>query len=303
MANNNIFQIVPSVVHDEQENTHSPDHQIQNRVRSLDGAQAHLREHSDHLNEQLIAQYEELVEYTLVDTKTDASVRQPEHSQYPMTREELYKRCHWFDEPVGACETLSPCQSNVARLSPKLLYRQVKSRWKVSPTRLSTSEDEEDELGLSAGQLATGSQSTSQTVVQVCLPPGCIPSNVIVDLSREESRSGTEAAVTVMADDEVDIWVEDICKQMNFEQAGNVFPLVETDIDIVHDLGDVWPENSYLATTTLSFFAQSKKAPCRRNAICEELEMLTGFVKVNGAKFSLWHLRKDLLKALKLRKL
>ena len=299
MASNNIFRIIPPVEYDEEENTHSPDHQIQNRVRSLDGAQAHL-------SEQLVAQYEELVEYISVDTKTDASVRQPEPSQYPMTREELYKRCHWFDdfeEPVGTSETLSPCQSNVSRLSPKLLYRQVKSRWQVSPTRLSTLEDEEDELGLPAEQLAAGSKSTSQTVVQVCLPPGCIPSNVIVDLSREESRSGTEAAVTVMADDEVDIWVEDICKQTNFEQAGNIFPLVETDIDIVHDLGDVWPENSYLATTTFSFFVQSKKAPCRRNAICEELEMLTGFVKVNGAKFSLWHLRKDLLKALKLRKL
>ena len=53
-------------------------------------------------------------------------------------------------------------------------------------------------------------------------------------------------------------------------------------------------ENIPLPCKMFKIFLQNPKVASRRNATCEELEMVTGFVKVNGAKFSLWHLRKEL---------
>ena len=73
-------------------------------------------------------------------------------------------------------------------------------------------------------------------------------------------------------------------------------------MSIVHDLHDEnWPEKD--GSTMLIGFLQSQKAAQRRNAICEELEMVTGLVKINGAKFSLWHLRKELPNTLRKEKI
>ena len=50
-------------------------------------------------------------------------------------------------------------------------------------------------------------------------------------------------------------------------------------------------ENIPLPCKMFKIFLQNSKVASRLNAPCEELEMVIGFVKVNGAKFSLWHLR------------
>ena len=53
----------------------------------------------------------------------------------------------------------------------------------------------------------------------------------------------------------------------------------------------------------LKMFFENQNWVVRRNAICEELEMTTSLVKINGVKFSLWHLRAELVNTLKIRKL
>ena len=49
-------------------------------------------------------------------------------------------------------------------------------------------------------------------------------------------------------------------------------------------------------------FMQNQREIVRRNAICEELEMTVGLVKINGMKFSLWHLRAELLNTVQIKK-
>ena len=61
-------------------------------------------------------------------------------------------------------------------------------------------------------------------------------------------------------------------------------------------------ENILLPCKMFKIFLQNPKVASRRNATCEELEMVTGFVKVNGSKFSLWHLRKELRESLQAKK-
>lgn len=61
-------------------------------------------------------------------------------------------------------------------------------------------------------------------------------------------------------------------------------------------------ENIPLPCKMFRIFLQDPKVASRRNATCEELEMVTGFVKVNGAKFSLWHLRNELRESLHAKK-
>ena len=61
-------------------------------------------------------------------------------------------------------------------------------------------------------------------------------------------------------------------------------------------------ENIPLPCKMFKIFLQNPKVVSRRNATCEELEMVTGFVKVNGSKFSLWHLRNELRESLQAKK-
>ena len=61
-------------------------------------------------------------------------------------------------------------------------------------------------------------------------------------------------------------------------------------------------ENIPLPCKIFRIFLQDPKVASRRNATCDELEMVTGFVKINGAKFSLWHLRNELRKSLHAKK-
>lgn len=61
-------------------------------------------------------------------------------------------------------------------------------------------------------------------------------------------------------------------------------------------------ENIPLPCKMFKIFLQNPRVASRRNATCEELEMVTGFVKVNGAKFSLWHLRSELRESLHAKK-
>ena len=144
--------------------------------------------------------------------------------QGPLSRGVTQKLCQWFSVTQDAVETnVTPTFSLDKRStapSSKKIHKRVKLRWKKSTCTVHSVWDENSDPDYSSGH--SGSSTAARTVVSLCLPPGCIFSEVISQVS--------------------------------------------TNQRVVY----------------------------RRNAICEELEMITGFVKINGAKFSLWHLRAEL---------
>lgn len=218
--------------------------------------------------------------------------------QYPLSTEELQKRCKWFEgteEPAGASVSFSFAHSNQSKMSPKNLYHQFKSRRDASPTTICSLEDEEHHFALFSQQPASASLKTNpKSPVPICLPPGCIPSNMIVQFTRKESQSGIQEEVTMEAGEELDMWVRDILDQISLAEPDIIPQVVEKGVTTVQDLDEeVFLENNQLRGT-FNCFLESPKASNHRNAICEELEMMTGIVKVNGARLSLWHFRKEL---------
>jgi len=286
---------------DEKENTHSTNHQIQKNLTFLDGDQTHLENKNE--KRLLSQQPEELDCFVAVDDKTDCSTVQLGLRQDPTPREELTKRCQWFhgfNQPVSTNAAPSPSQRNHSKLSPKQVYRRMESRRQVSPTAICSLKAEECESEFPPPHSQAASRKATQFQVGVCLAPGSIPSNMIVQLTREESESGKETKAIMEIDGERDLWLEDICNQAltkeNADEPGTMTAPVEAGVTIVHDLQD---EICPAENGNLDGFLQSRKASQRRRAICEELEMVMGLVKINGAKFSLWHLRKELLQTIK----
>ena len=139
------------------------------------------------------------------------------------------------------------------------------------------------------------------TVVSFCLPPGCIPSEVIAQVPAKVTHSTPEERSFVPLDKglEVDPWINNISAEAytlaKSAQAGMISAPCLSALTVVHDLKeDTFLESNLLANAVLKMFLENQNVVYRRNAICEELEMITGFVKINGAKFSLWHLRAEL---------
>ena len=299
---------------DDNEKQRSEDHQVHyypSVIKSLNSGENHWNDEDG--DDQLAVPFEELEYHASMLDRTDASAFQSEQPLYPMSREELFKRCQWFDdieEPVGANAASPPSQSNRLKLAPKQIYQRVKSRRQKSPTPVAPIGSltvEECDFDFCPDQRPDASRKINQTLIEVCLPPGCIPSNVIVQVNREESQSETEARATIQNDGVHDLWMDDICHQAltleNFDEPGAIAASNVSGVTVVHDLEEEsLPEGSHLACRMFKGFLQSLTASFRRNAICEELEMVTGLVKINGARFNLWHLRKELLKTLKTRK-
>jgi len=99
---------------------------------------------------------------------------------------------------------------------------------------------------------------------------------------------------------EVGPWINNICAEActltSLAEPGMLSVPGLSALTVDHDLKEdiALENNNPLANAELEMFLQNERVVYRRNAICEELEMITGFVKVNGAKFSLWHLRTEL---------
>ena len=202
------------------------------------------------------------------------------------------KRCQWFSDTQRAVD------SNVNKRSPapssKKTRKRVQLQRKKSSCTVHSVSDENPDSVYSSGP-STAVCAVRSTVVSLCLPPGCIPSEVIAQVSSEVTYSTPKEMSFVSLDIgcEVDPWINNICAEASTltkpAQPGII------SAPVVHDLKeDISLENNLLANAVLEMFLQNQRVVYRRNAICEELEMITGFVKINGAKFSLWHLRAEL---------
>ena len=234
-----------------------------------------------------------------------SSPSEPGLHQQPELLETLHKRCRWFDEidepqNADASTYTSSHQCNRSTISPKKLFQAAKLRQKVLPTTASSLMD--DESDFCPPQPPAASNNATQSIVEVSFPPGCVPSNAIVHINRMlEPQPVVEviAAAELEHEDLSDSWIQDLCSQA-LSLEGPFGPEVTSastscGLITVHDLAEEnTAEMNPLPCKMFKIFLQNPKVASRRNATCDELEMVSGFVKVNGARFSLWHLRNEL---------
>ena len=225
--------------------------------------------------------------------------RQSELREDPLSRGAAQKCCQWLSDTQEAVDAnvASPLAQDKHSTVPssKKICKLVKLQQKKSCPVLSVLHENRD---LDHSAVST----VDSTVVSLCLPPGCIPSEVIAQVPTKDTYSTPREISLVPLNKgwEGDPWINNICAEARAltdpAEHGMIFVPGLSALTVVHDLKeDIVPENNKpLASPVLEMFLQNRRVVCRRNAICEELEMITGFVKINGAKFSLWNQRIEL---------
>ena len=298
MANVGSRKKQPSVLRVEKETCPAADHQIQNNFSSYHAVEVHSSD--DEIDTLLTSQCDELETLT---AELDSPSDQPGHEEAMLAREVLRRRCHWFDEKpdaVGAEEKRSAAPSS------KHIFGRLRRQYHKFSSSVHNLCEEEPESDSSSGFPSTVPREASPTLVPVCLPPGCVPSDVIVQVPEQATQSKQEALAIVVVDSqsEIDPWIVDLCNQALAAESpaepGSISVPFSSVSTVIHDLEeDISPGNNLHANALLNKFLQNERVGYRRNAICEELEMNTGFVKINGVKLSLWHLRAELQVMLK----
>lgn len=241
-------------------------------------------------------------------TETDSALkRQSRLSEGPPSPGVTQKQCQWFSDTQEAVDSnMAPpfsLDKHSAAPSSKKIRKRVKLQRKKPSCTVHSVLDQNRHSDYSwrhAGP-STPTCTVRSIVVSFCLPPGCIPSEVIAQVPAKVTYSTPKERSLVPLDKGcvIDPWINDICAGtstlMNPAQTGMISAPGLSALTVVHDLEeDVCRGNNILANSVLKMFLENQRVVYRRNAICEELEMITGFVKINGAKFSLWHLRAEL---------
>lgn len=213
------------------------------------------------------------------------------------------KRCQWFSDTQEAVDSNAsfPFSPNKRSAAPSSKIRKrVQLQRKKSSCRIHSVIDENPDpdfsLGHSESESSTEVCTIRSTVMSLCLPPGCIPSEVIAQIPEKVTYSKSKERSFVPLDKgwEVDLWINNICAEASITLT-NQAPPEMISAPVVHDLKeDAELENNLLPNAVLEMFLQNQRVVYRRNAICEELERITSLVKINGSKFSLWHLRAEL---------
>lgn len=213
------------------------------------------------------------------------------------------KRCQWFSDTQVAADSnaSSPFSPNKRSTTPSSKIRKrVQLQRKKSSCRVHSVIDENPDpdysLGHSESESSTELCTIRSTVVSLCLPPGCIPSEVIAQIPAKVTYSTSKERSFVPLDKRwgVDLWINNICAEASTTLTNQAQPEM-ISAPVVHDLKeDAVLGNNLLPNAVLEMFLQNQRVVYRRNAICEELERITSLVKINGRKFSLWHLRAEL---------
>ena len=217
------------------------------------------------------------------------------------------KQCQWFSDTQEALDASVASSLSLdkrpAAPSSKKIRKRVKLQRKKSSCMVHSVLDENRDPDYSSRHSGSSTAvcTVRSTVVSLCLPPGCIPSEVIAQMPAKVTYSTPKERSFVPLDKgwEVDPWINNICAEAstlkNPAEPGMISVPGLSALTVVHDLKeDIALENNLLANAVLKMFLENQRVVYRRNAICEELEMTTSFVKINGAKFSLWQLRAEL---------
>ena len=303
MANSSGRKIKPFVAWVDNEESLTTDHQMQKNSSLPDGSEAHWSD--DQTSKQMTLSCDE------PEIRTAEGEFSTAESEFQKQRGGLRKRCHWFDdtaESFDADAANSSSANNFSISSPIRTFRRRRWKEKKSSSSAQTLKDKDCHSANCAEYSRATPPATYPGHMQVCLPPGCIPTDVIVQVPENDTQSTPQWRNVMTEDTEVDLWMQDICHQAmtlrnSFVQPVFSAPVIST-LPIARDLErevslEIIPSTDIL----LRLFLENQKGVVRRNAICEELEMTTSLVKINGVKFTLWHLRAELLNTLKIRKL
>ena len=302
MANNGERKIKPFVALVEGEKNLTAECHEQNNSSSSDGSETRCND--DQTSKQLTLPRDEneirIVEEEFATAESESQERLFQGGL-------LRKRCHWVEdtqEPFSAEEANSSSTSNFPISPLKRIHGRRRWNGQKSPSPVQNLKGEECHFDYCFDYSRSTPPIAYPRHMQVCLPPGCIPTEVMVQVPQHATQSTLQLRDVMTEDTEVDPWMKDICNQamtlQNFAQ-----PVTASALAVPGDLeGDVSQGKSqHFTDKVLGLFMQNQKGVGRRNAICEELEKTTSFVKINGAKLSLWHLRAELINTLKITKL
>ena len=293
----------PFVAWVDNEESLTGNHQMQNNSSLPGGSEAHWGD--DQTSKQFTLSCDK------PEIRTPKQEFSTEDSEFQEQRAGLPKRCHWFDEPVESLDADGANSSSPNNFSiPSARRAFGRRRWKEgkSSSSVQTLKDKDYHFANCAEYSRDTPSATYPGHMQVSLPPGCIPTDVIVQVPQNDTQSTPQWRIVVTEDTEVDLWMQDICHQEMSLQNSFVQPIISAPVistlPVAQDLeGDVSREKTLSTDIMLELFLENEERVVRRNAICEELEMTMSLVKINGVKFSLWHLRAELLNTLKIRKL
>ena len=217
------------------------------------------------------------------------------------------KRCEWFSDTQEAFDSNMASPFSLDKHSASPSFKKIRNRAKWQRKKSSCivhsvlDENRHSDYSWRHAGSPIAARTVRSTVVSFCLPPGCIPSEVIAQVPAKVTYSMPKERSLVPLDKgcEVDPWIINICAETstlrNPAHTGMTSAPDLSALTVVHDLEeDISRENNILANSMLKLFLENQRVFYRRNVICEELEMITGFVKISGAKFSLWQLRAEL---------
>ena len=198
-------------------------------------------------------------------------------------------------EPVTEPVTTDWATSSHKVSSPKRTHgwRGWKGKMKMSSVQQTFKGEEyhSDNCNIVHDDSNTMPSVTHPSHLLVCLPPGCVPTEVIFRVPNNETESRPQSRDVMVEDPDVDLWMKDIFHQavtmQNVEQPVVSAPRIST-------LEGALLEKRSSTDIELRLFLQNQKGVIRRNAICEELERTMTLIKINGVRFSLWHLREEL---------
>ena len=303
MANTSRRKFKPFVAWVDNEESLTADHQIQNNSSLPGGSEAHWSD--DQTSKQFTLSCDK------PEIRTAEREFSTEDSVFQEQRAGLRKHCHWFDDTADSFEAdgaSSSSPNNFSIPSPKRTFGRRRMKEEKSSSSVQTLKDKDDDSANCAEYSRDTPSATYPRHMQVCLPPGCIPTDVILQVPQNETQSTPQWRNVMTEDTEVDLWMQDICHQAMTLQNSFVQPIISAPVistlPVARELeGDVSREKTPSTDILLELFLENQERVVRRNAICEELEMTMSLVKINGVKFSLRHLREELLNTMKIRKL
>ncbi|KAJ7383356.1 hypothetical protein OS493_028434 [Desmophyllum pertusum] len=196
-------------------------------MASAKGSEAGWKD--DQTNAQLTLLSEEL-ETIIIDT--DSSIpAQPGLTKRKVSRGGILRKrgCHWFDDTqelvdANVASSSSQGKQHASPSSwPKQIYERLRLQRHKSSSLVYNFRDEEYDSDCCLEYSRTTPRAAHPSLVQVCLPPGCIPSEVIVQVPMElGAHSKPDARAMITPDTESDTWTKDICDQAVTSLQGNL---------------------------------------------------------------------------------
>ena len=104
----------------------------------------------------------------------------------------LRKRCHWFDEPVESVDAdgaNSSSPNNFSISSPRRNFGRHIWKEEKSWSSVQTLKDKDCHSANCAEYSHATPPATYSRHMQVCLPPGCIPTDVILQVPQNDTQS------------------------------------------------------------------------------------------------------------------